>query len=969
MRITLRTLPIDYESGNTLGAETVIDLDVERLERQLRASVRGQVRFDSGTRGMYAQDASNYRIPPIGVVCPVDEQDVIAAVGVAREFGAPLLARGAGTSIPGQGNNAALMLDFSRHMSGVLDMDADAKTATVLPGTVLDDLQDAASPHGLRFGPNPATHNRCTLGGMIGNNSCGMHSVIAGRTSDNVEALELLTYDGHRMSVGPTSPEAMEILCGDNGRSGEIYRGLKQLATANEPLIRERFPKIPRRVSGYNLDELLPENGFHVARALVGSEGTCAVVLNAKVRLIENPPARALLALGFDDQPSAGDFVPACLAYQPMACEGIDAAFFEKMRRKGMEAKNLHLLPPGRAWLFVEFGGESTEDAATKARGLLAERGMEFGRLLESPADQRHVWDLREAGLGATAHVPGMAENWEGWEDTAVAPARLGEYLRDFRSLLSSFAYEGAFYGHYGDGCVHVRIDFDLRTVEGIAKYRHFVEEGADLVSAYGGSLTGEHGDGQSKGELLTRMYGQELVDAFAKFKGIWDPAWRMNPGKLVAPLRLDEDLKLGAGYQTPNLQTHFKFTQDQGKFGEAALRCVGAGVCRRKSGGLMCPSYMVTGEEKHSTRGRARLLFEMLRGDLVTGGWQSEEVKEALDLCLSCKGCKSECPVQVDMATYKAEFLSHYYEGHRRPLSARLPANIHTWARLGSKAPWLANLLAYALRPIAGIADERRLPRLAGFTFKKWLRRYLPRTGTGARVILWADTFNDHFQPETLQSAYALLEKAGFRVEVPLADLCCGRPFYDAGMMGEAKRALVRIMDVLEEDLDGETPIVVLEPGCASVFRDELLGLFPDDPRALNLSKQTRLLVDFLVERGYQPRKVGGKAIVHLHCHQRSIFGADAYLRLLEDAGVEARIPEEGCCGMAGAFGFEKGARYEVSRALAKRSLVPAIENASEDTIVIADGFSCREQVLQSTGREAHHLAEVLFSPHMDTE
>ena len=962
-RIPLRGLPIQFNHGNQVGTESFFDVDVEALEAALQGVIKGGVHFDPATRGMYAHGASIYRMVPLGVVTPLHAEDVIAAVAVAREFKVPVLSRGGGTSIAGQESNFALILDFSRHMSGIGEIDVIKKEVWVMPGTVLDELRNEARKHGLTFGPDPATHSRCTLGGMIGNNSCGIHSVVAGRTSDNVEELDILTYEGERMVVGATTDDQLAKILQEGGAKGKIYKQLIDLRRTYADLIRERFPKIPRRVSGFNLDELLPEKGFNVARSLVGSEGTCVTILAAKVKLIEIPNHRVILVLGFPDQPSAGHFVSTCLKFKPLGCEGIDAVFFEKMRLKGMEAKHLDLLPEGKVWLLVEFGGDTVEGAADRARGLQgAAVGAATANLCIEPSQQRHIWDLREAGLGATAHVPGQKENWEGWEDTAVAPERLGHYLHDFQQLMTKFGYTGSFYGHYGDGCVHVRIDFDLRTAHGIAEYRRFVEEGADLVRAYNGSLTGEHGDGQSRGELLTRMFGPELIQGFAEFKRIWDPNWRMNPGKLVAPTKLDEDLVLGSNYQPQELKTHFQYPHDRNAFSEVALRCVGAGVCRRKEGGVMCPSYQITHEEQHSTRGRARMLFEMVKGEVILDGWKSEEVKKSLDLCLSCKGCKSDCPVQVDMATYRAEFLAHYYENRPRPPQAYAFGYIHLWSRFAAFYPAMANLMSRTslMKRYLGIAPERQMPRFAQKTFKRLARSRKPSVA-GETVILWPDTFNNHFHPETAIAALEVLERAGFSVVVPKADMCCGRPLYECGLLDVAKENLLRILKILRAEIRKGVPIIVLEPSCAAVFRDELRNLFPFDEDAIALSKQTFLLSEFLVQRGYEPPKMSGKAIVHWHCHHRSIMGVEPGTALLTKTGLDFSTPEEGCCGMAGAFGFEEGERYDLSIKCGERALVPAVKASDSETWIIADGFSCREQIRQATGQSAVHMAELL--------
>jgi FAD/FMN-containing dehydrogenase/Fe-S oxidoreductase len=968
-----RTAPFDLPKTDAQAAA--------RLATALRARVRGEVRFDVGSRALYATDSSNYRQVPIGVVVPRDAEDVIATVTVCREGGVPILARGGGTSLAGQACNVAVVLDFSKYMNKILDLDPDRKLARVQPGVILDDLRDAAELHHLTFGPDPSTHDRCTMGGMIGNDSCGVHSVMAGKTVHNVIELDVLTYDGARFLVGPTSDEEFAAIVAEGGRRAEIYEGLRDLRDRYADLVRERFPDIPRRVSGYGLDQLLPENGFDVARALVGSENNCVIVLEATVRLVYSPPARSTLVLGYPDISRASRHVTTVLAHGVIGLEGIDDVIADNIRVKELAEKKDDLLPAGRGWLFAEVGADTREEADAKARGLKealeAEPDPPDVRFFEDPADAKLVWAIREAGLAAAARGTGDEPGWPGWEDVGIAPERLGDYLRDFVQLEQRFGYRGALYGHFGDGCIHTRINFDLTTREGIARYRRFVEEAAVLAVSYGGSLSGEHGDGQARGELLPIMYGHELMQAFREFKAIWDPDNMMNPGKLIDARPLDADLRLGDSYAPIHPDTDFAFADDHGVFGDALLRCVGVGKCRRNHQGVMCPSYMATLEETHSTRGRARLMWEALQGDLLEGGWRNKDVREALDLCLACKACKAECPVNVDMATYKAEYLAHYYDGRLRPRAAYTMGLIFWWARLASLAPDVANWagrspgLSGLLKRVVGLADDRTLPTFAPRTFKHWFRTlHEPWNLGNPPVILWPDTFSNHFHPDAARSAVAVLEAAGFQVIVPSERLCCGRPLYDFGMLQLARRLLRRVMGVLQPWLDQGIPVVGLEPSCLSVFRDELPGLFPDDPRAQRLSSQSFTLAEFLqggaapldpaYARPRLPARLERKALVHVHCHQRAVLGSDADKRLLAALGVDASFPDSACCGMAGPFGFEE-THYEVSVSAAERALLPAVRDAGEDALVVADGFSCREQIGQLEGREALHLAEVL--------
>jgi FAD/FMN-containing dehydrogenase/Fe-S oxidoreductase len=972
LTIPVRTPPAYTEHGIQLGTERILTIDDRALARALRAHVRGEVRFSDGDRALYSTDASNYRMLPIGVVLPRDVDDVIATVSICREHGAPIFARGGGTGIPGQSTNDGVLLDFSKYMHRVQEIDPVRRLARVQPGCVLDTLNKHAKRHGLLFGPDPATHSRCTLGGMIGNNSCGIHSVLAGRTSDNIEELDVITYDGLRLRVGKTSDEEYGHIVAAGGRRGEIYSRLRALRDKYADQIRQRFPRIPRRISGYNLNELLPENGFNVARALVGSECTCVLVLEATVNLVENPEVRSLLVLGYPDIYTAGDHVTEPLPFGPIGLEALDDTFIQDMKKKGMHPEHLDMMPPGKAWLLVEFGGKSKEEADARARRLMDDLKRKGNpppmKLFDDPKQEALVWHLREEGLGATARVPGEPDNWEGWEDAAVPPEKVGAYLRDFRRLLDKYQYDGALYGHFGQGCVHTRLDFDLVTAAGIQKWKSFLEDAADLVIRYGGSFSGEHGDGQARGWLLPKMFGHELMDAFREFKSIWDPEWKMNPGKLIDPYPVDANLRLGTHYHPKDPPTHFAFPDDKHSFAYAMERCVGAGVCRRHEGGTMCPSYMVTLEEKHSTRGRARLLFEMLQGEAVHDGWKSEEVKDALDLCLSCKGCKGDCPVQVDMATYKAEFLSHYYEGRLRPRSAYAMGLIHWWARLASLAPRLANLLSQTpgLSTIAkwlgGIAQKRQMPRFATETFKEWFRKRGPRNEGKPQVILWADTFNNHFHPQVAQAGVDVLEAAGFQVLVPVRSLCCGRPLYDYGMLTTAKAMLREILDTLQPWIEAGTPMVVLEPSCCAVFRDELHSFFPEDADAQRLRSQTFLLSEFLEKKAphFQPPKWQARAFVHGHCHHKSLMKMDDEEAVLKKIGLDFQELDSGCCGMAGSFGFEAD-HYDISLKVGERVLLPAVRSADRETMIITDGFSCRQQIEQTTGRRALHLAQVL--------
>ncbi|MGO9777958.1 MAG: FAD-binding and (Fe-S)-binding domain-containing protein [Terracidiphilus sp.] len=1022
------------------------------LEALLKKSLRGNVRFDLGSRALYASDSSNYRQLPVGVILPRDAADVEAALAACRATGAAVLPRGAGTSLAGQCANVAVVFDFSRYMNGLTSIDPAAKLARVEPGIVLDRLREAAERHGLTYAPDPATHSRCTLGGMIGNNSCGVHGLMAGKVVDNVESLDLILYDGTRMTVGRTAPAELDALIRAGGRVGQIYTGLARLRDRYSQLIRERFPHIPRRVSGYNLDELLDESGMNVARALVGSEGTCATVVSATLNLTASPPFRVLTALAFPNAFLAADAVPRVLDFGPIGLEGFDGMLVDFMRRKKLAVEDVALLPDGGGFLLVEMGAWDATEAQGKAQAL-AQAAQSWStspvsRIYTAPEAAR-VWHVRESALGAMVFVPGEPDRWEGWEDAAVPPVQLGAYLRKLVALMAEYGYSSPLYGHYGQGCVHQRINFDFRSQDGLRKFREFIDRAADLVLSFGGSLSGEHGDGQSRAALLPKMFGPELMQAFREFKALWDPDNRMNPGKLVDAVRVYDPMenlhhhlrwgqppavgqppsagprhhlrwgqlpsagprqKEGAGFgvstldedsnqQQVPLETHFVFAED-GSFERATERCVGVGACLKREGGVMCPSYRATGEEQHSTRGRARLLQEMLTGALREEGFQSRAVHEALDLCLSCKACKSECPVAVDMAAWKSEFLAQRYKGRLHPLHHYIFGFADRLARLGSLAPALTNFLLTGpltsplIKRIAGIARERQLPKLAARKFQQ--RSATLRFASGARtgsqklypaatpgpegpaaapqvsagpsappqVVLWPDTWNNYYHPQTLAAAETLLTQAGFRVETPQGHICCGRPLYDFGLLGPARAYLARVLDRMAPQIEDGLPFIFLEPSCASVFKDELLQFFPTDLRALRMSRQVWLLADFLAAKAPNfaaGRLTGANILLHGHCHHKAVFGGPASeIALLRQAGAVVEQTQAGCCGMAGPFGFAAD-KFEVSEAIANDGLLPAVNSASSATIIVADGFSCREQIAQLSHRQATHFAEIL--------
>ena len=964
----------------------VSDVDVSGLKRALTQAVSGEVRFDAGTRAMYANDFSIYRAVPIGVVIPRGPEDVIAGVAVCREFQAPVLPRGTGTAPSGQTTNVAVVFDYSKYYNQIVEIDPVNQRARVQPGVICDQLRNAAEVHHLTYGPDPATHEYCTFGGMLGNNSCGTHSLMAGKTSDNVIELDVVLYDGTRMTVGATPDDELERIIAAGGRQGEIYAALRDLRDRVADRVRQEFPDIPRRVSGYNLDQLLPENGFHVARALVGSEGTCANVLEATVRLVPSPQHRRTLLLGYPDVFQAADHVPVILEKtSPIGLEGFDDQLIKNMIAKHRLAAERQVLPGGRAWLYVEFGQDDPDAATEEAQSALealAGGPQIDARVIVDKAENVSAWKVRESAVG-DSRAPGYMDAEGNWEDAAVHPDKLGAYLRDFQQILDEHGYRCVYYGHFGQGCVHTRMDFDLKTAQGVKTFRSFMEKCADLVVSYGGSLAGEYGEGHGRAELLPRMFGPELMAAFNDFKRIWDPDWKMNPNRLIGDVKLDEGLRLGPDYRPPQLDTHFAFPDDGGSFATAIERCFGMAKCRNLGSITMCPSFHVTREERHSTRGRSRLLFEMLKGDVVTEGWRDDAVKESLDLCLACKGCTGDCPVQVDIPTYKAEFLAHYYARRRRPLNHYVLGLLPWWGPVAARTPRLANAVSHAPglsgagKRMLGIAEERDAPRFARQTFRDWYSSRsapAPRPGHSdhgrsdhgrsvhGRVVLWPDTFTDLFAPDVGRAAVDVLEAAGFAVELPPKRVCCGRPLYDFGMLKLARKTLEDTLEALSEPIEAGVPVVVLEPSCASVFRDELRKLMPHDEHARRLVSQT-VVLDELLERHAPewepPTSIGRRALVHGHCHQKAVIGAAP--DLLRRAGVEAEMTKAGCCGLAGSFGYHAGEQYDVSMRIGEQFLLPQVRSAGADTLLVADGFSCRTQIQAGTGRRALHTAEVL--------
>jgi FAD/FMN-containing dehydrogenase/Fe-S oxidoreductase len=903
-------------------------------------------------RAEYSSDASLYRVVPAAVVFPRHVDELPAIVEVSRSFGMPVTARGAGTSIAGNAVGAGIVVDFSRHLNKIRHIDAASATTVVQPGVILDDLQRAAAAHGLRFGPDPSTHSRCTIGGMLGNNACGSRALGYGRTADNVVDIDVVTGTGELLRATDT----------DSHGSSPMIAALRNVINSRLAVIRREFGRFGRQISGYSLEHLLPERGFDLAKAFVGSEGTWGLIREATLRLVHTPAAHSLLVLGYPDMATAADAVPALLAHRPVALEGIDTRIVNVARgRKGASA--VPSLPDGQGWLLVEFGGNEPAETAARAQAALAAGEAKDGWVVPNASAAAALWRIREDGAGLAARAtdpPGLS----GWEDAAVPPQLLGSYLREFESLMRESGLTGAPYGHFGDGCIHIRIDFPLHRPDGVRIFREFLTEAAQLVAGYGGSMSGEHGDGRARGELLPLMYSAEAIDTFAAVKRVFDPDDVLNPGVIVRPRPLDADLRQVLAHPL-RADLGFGYQHDGGDFSAAVHRCTGVGKCRVADGpGVMCPSYRATKDEKDSTRGRSRVLQELANGSMVRG-WRAPEVLESLDLCLSCKACSSECPTGVDMATYKAEVLYHRYRHRPRPAAHYSLGWLPRWAPVASLLPHQANRLASGRfgefgKRLAGVDPRRDLPAFAPQTFRRWFARH--RRAPGDPVLLWVDTFTNHFAPQVGMAAVSVLEQAGYSVRIPQRRLCCGLTWISTGQLDTARKVLHRSVQALSETAASGIPIVGLEPSCTAVFRGDAAELLGAGDGVVAVSRAMATLAELLTgtEHWCPPNLSGTAAVVQPHCHHRAVLGFDADGEILRRAGVMSQIVD-GCCGLAGNFGAERG-HYDISVAVAENDLLPAVRE-TPGAVVLADGFSCRTQLHQLVARRGLHLAELLAS------
>lgn len=972
------------EANPSKPNSTPVDDTAARAELvyQLRKAVSGEVSDSKIRRAEYSTDASNYRVVPQVVVIPESKEDALAAINVTRELGVPLTTRGAGTSCAGNSIGPGVVIDFSRHVNKVLEIDVEAQTARVEPGTIMSTLQKAAAPHGLRFGPDPSTQNRATLGGMIGNNACGPHAVAYGRTADNVVSLDVVDGRGRQFTAGA------------NGQGVDRIEGLGELVKANMALLRTELGRFGRQVSGYSLEHLLPENGNNLARALTGTEGTLVSILEAELRLVPMASAPTLVVLGYPDMAVAADAVPGILKHKPLAVEGLDARLVDVVRRaKG--AQNVPPLPPGGGWLMIEVGGATPEEAMAAALEIVKDGATDSSTIYPAGPEATKMWQIRADGAGLAGRTASGEQAWPGWEDSAVPPEQLGKYLRDLDDLMKEHGVDGMPYGHFGDGCVHLRIDMPID--HSGTPLRNFMTDAAHLVAKYGGSLSGEHGDGRARSELLPIMYSEDAIKVFGQFKDLFDPKNLLNPGVLVNPDPVDAHLRRPAARDLL-ANGGFSFDHDEGSFTKAIHRCVGVGKCRADNmsanAGFMCPSYQATKDEKDSTRGRARVLQEMANGTLVTGGWKSPEVHEALDLCLSCKACSSDCPAGVDMAQFKSEVLYHSYKGKLRPRTHYILGWLPRWLRLIKKMPKLSNF-ALSFKPIASMAawvggmDQRRsFPQFAEQSFTAWWKREGKAAALSAgtlcessavsgisdeqagtqrkpRVVLWTDSFSDALAPVVPQSALKVLTTAGYDVIIPEDEACCGLTWITTGQLDGARRQLEHLMSVLGPFAVNGIPIVGLEPSCTAVLRSDLLDLFPEDPRAKAIAAATNTMAELLTNPATKPDKwelpdlSDVTAVVQPHCHHHSVMGYKADEALLRGAGANISVMQ-GCCGLAGNFGMEKG-HYETSVAVAENMLLPALREAGDGDIFMTDGFSCRTQVSDLMDIDGKSLSEII--------
>lgn len=943
----------------------------DRLEPSVYAKIaRSGLRMDMTTRAAYTSDASIFRRVPAAVLEPKTVDDVRDGISVARERGWKVVGRGGGSSVAGNAIGEGLIIDTSRYFNHILDIDPEARTATIEPGVVCDALRDAAAPFGLTYGPDPSTHSRCTVGGMVANNACGSHSVAFGTAAENLIDVTIMLADGREVTLS-------EGGCSDP----ELETKLRALVADNAELIETELGRFPRQVSGYGLHYLLDRKGFDVAKALAGSEGTTGIITKLTVKLVPVPKVKALAVLAFETVFDAATAAAKLRLPGVATIEGMGGDLLGALRSKVGQEHAGENLPGNRkgieagGWLYCETGGDTLEEALALAEDVAASVETVDHVIVHEHAEMRGLWRIREASAGIVTRLPDGGEAWPNWEDSAVPPENLAEYLRDLYALMDKYSLRGIPFGHFGEGCVHVRISFDFGTEEGVRQFKAFMEDAAELVSSHGGSLSGEHGDGRARSALLDRMYSAEMRRVFEEFKLIFDPDKLFNPGVLVWADATDQGLRMAPGQRTFELTPVHAFSHDKGSMVNAINRCVGVSACRSETGS-MCPSFQITGDEIHSTRGRARLFSEMFRGESIKDGFQSKEVEEALDLCLSCKACVSECPVNVDMATYKAEFLHEHYKGKLRPGAHYVMGWLPLLGYVAHKIPLVPTLIDKAMSTkgldkliarVGGLDPNRPLIHFAHTSLRKWhAKRVQPQRDDSMTVVLWPDSFNSSLGTSPATAAVEVLEALGYTVEIPQEFVCCGLTWHSTGQLDMTKRVLEQTAKVMKPYLDRGLPVIGVEPSCTVMLRSEATELSPN-PDIKRLAQATTQFSEFVVPR-IKELVAEGKivpgdvsALTQVHCHEKSLGDPSQSQQLLDALGISDESIATGCCGLAGNWGFEKG-HAEVSMALGERELFPKVRKATkEGSIVIADGFSCRTQIEQGTGAQAKHIAEIV--------
>ena len=955
----------------------IATLDTQALAVELKLRVEGEVRFDKMTRVLYSTDASIYEIEPIGVVIPRTEEDVIAVVDTAKRHGAPVLPRGGGTSLAGQAVGHAIVIDFSNYMRNLLEINAEEGWVRTQPGIILDELNQYLEPHSLHFAPDPSTANRANVGGALGNNSCGAHSIVWGKTIDNVLELRVVLSNGDVATLGPLNREQLEGKMRGDGLEGEIYRKILAIGEANREAVLARYPKILRRVSGYNLDELVSGGDFNMARFVVGSEGTLLTITEAKLRTVPRPKLKALSVLHFRELIESMEASVAILELQPAAIELIDSMIVRQARNNLEYSRMMDFIEGDpEAVLLVEVTGESEAELDSKLN--LVERRMKRSglgyavRRVVEPKDQAKVWAVRKAGLGLMMNVSGEAKPLPFVEDTAVAPEDLPKYVRRFNDIVREHNTTAGFYGHASVGCLHIRPLINLRREEDVERMVSIATKVSDLVLEFGGSISGEHGDGLVRSVWLEKMFGSQLYGAFREVKRAFDPSGIMNPGKIVDPAPMTENLRISPAYHPAELKTRFPFSQEGG-FANAIEMCNGQGACR-KLDGTMCPSYMVTRDEEHSTRGRANALRAAINGTLPVSALTSKRLLEVLDLCLECKGCKAECPTNVDMAKLKYEFLARYHRSNGYPFRSLLFGNISELSHLGSFFAPLSNWtlgsnLFKSLLEHVGIDRRRNLPPFASQSFTQWFRARGGSPATNAtrgQVLLFPDTFTNYNYPHLGMAATKLLERMGYQVVIP-PQKCCGRPLLSKGMFDKARSNARFNVDNVYPYIEKGAKMVGLEPSCILSFRDDYLDLLEGESRARVVAQHTMLIEEFVLHAQEQDGNIApftkgpGKVLFHGHCHQKALVGTQPAMEVLRSIpGCDAQEIKSGCCGMAGAFGFEKE-HFQISMDIGEQTLFPAIRSHQGEFTVMSEGVSCRQQIGDSTGVRAKHLVEVL--------